>query len=53
MQFPTLFAQNTRSYMTIELSKDETPVYEANMIYEFDEKDECGLKNFLKTNPYL
>lgn len=39
--------------MTISTSKEETPVYDAKIIYEFGEKNEVGIKKFLEINPNL
>ena len=48
--FPTLFANNTRSFQTQGSSKINFPEYDEK-IYEFDKNDEDSLKAFLELNP--
>ena len=52
-QYPTLFAHDTRSYMSKSMLKDEIPVYDSKIIHIFGEKYKVGLKKFLENNPNL
>ena len=51
-KFPTQYAQNTMSYMTISNSFSEKPVYDSK-IYNFYEKDIDKVKTFVQNNPNL
>ena len=50
--FPSLFAQDTRSYITKSSFNDDVPIYDAK-IYEFNYYNKGGIQEFLNKNPNI